>query len=252
MIKWTRESIVEKASEFNGKVEFMKGASGAYDACHRRFPGLIDELFTNKTHYLSKEQLIDEALKYETKADFIRHSRSTYYSLITRYPGLIDNLIKDQRNNWDLSRVLDEVRKYSSISEFQIKAGGAYRWARKNSKPIISIFFSESDKRNARDSVYVWKVNDSVDLYKVGVTSSSLSDMRIKRVRWAGKFQNIETLILAKVGNPRAIEMERIMKSVGSPVKFEKKFDGHTEFRKMTPEQTKSVVSFINIMKEVK
>ena len=251
MIKWTRESITSKASEFTTKVEFMRGAPGAYDACHRRFPGLIDELFVNTSRFLTKDQLILEALKYKSRGDFVKADRGAYYSLITRYPKLIDQLIPNTKRQWDLESVLNETQKYSSISEFQIKACGAYRWARRNSKELISMFFTESDKRNIRDCVYIWKVSDSDGIYKIGLTSSSLNDMRIKHVKWAGKFKNIEIISLTKVGKINAVKLERVMKSIGKPVKFENKFDGYTEFRHLTVQEVESIVGFINIMKDL-
>lgn len=247
MRKWTESSITEESKKYKTRTHFLKGSSGAYDACMSRHKGLIDVLFPDTEKPWTKEELIQEAKKYKYKIDFVKGNLSAYRSIQKRYRYLLDELFENKRPSWDMGSVMEVIKKCRNIFEMQVKYSGAYKWARVNSPSMIKIFLGQSKRKNIRDTVYIWEVEDGTGIYKVGVTSSVAIKNRIDKVKNAGEFKSAKIIIMSVVGVEQASGIERLLKLTGSMVSFGKQFDGFTEFRKWTPSELEYAVSMISV-----
>jgi hypothetical protein len=205
-------------------------------------------MFTNVNRRWTKESLIVEARKYTGKSEFVKGHRIAYFTMINRFPGLIDELFTNKTKRWNLKSALDIIVTCRTISEFQIKHNSAYCWVRRNSPEMIYIFLAESFSRNLRDVVYIWCADEDEGLYKLGITSSTVSQNRITRVKNDGQFSKANIVTMVNVGEYRlSRKLENMLKEIGEKVKFERKFDGYTEFRKWKPHELKNAVTMLHI-----
>ena len=250
MIKWTEETIRCAAKTVENRSDFLKKYPGAVDATYRRFPNLLNELFPPLVRKWSKSDLIDEASRYQTKVDFVKGSRSAYFTMISRYPLLIDALFTNQTKRWCLTSALNEIVKYKTISEFQIKSESAYKWLRRNSPVAIGMFLAESDKRNTRDVIYIWRTDSTQNIYKIGVTSETLGNKRLRRVMLSSGYKDAVPILISRIGKPKAHVVEKFIKSLGEVVMFDDKFDGSTEFRLLTNEELEIAKGIIQLCGE--
>jgi len=250
MIKWTEETIRLAAKTVQDRSSFLKKYPGAVDATYRRFPKLLNELFPPLVRKWTRSDLVREASKYQTKVDFVTGSRSAYFTLIARYPGLIDTLFTNQTRRWCLGSALSEIVKYRTISEFQIKGNSAYKWLRRNSPAAIGVFLAESNRRNTRDVIYIWRVNLAQPIYKIGVTSETLGNTRLRRVMLGSGYRDAVPVLISRIGKLRAHIVERFVKSLGEKVMFDKKFDGSTEFRLLTDDELEIAKGVISLCGE--
>lgn len=249
MNKWTRESLTLEAKKYESRGEMAEKASGALDACYRRFPGLLDELFPSLVRHWDRDTLVQEAKRFDTRSDFIEGSRSAYFTALVRFPGLLDEIFEPAR--WTLESVLDDLPNYKSISEYQIKSPGAYQWVRRNCPSMIQVLLPKSKLSNTRDIVYVWRAEKGQAIYKVGVTSQTLGLTRLRKVMRDGGFTDSEIVIMIRVKRHIAKIVENLLKTLGEKVRFDRKFDGYTEFRKWTDDDMNSLTGFLSIIGEV-
>lgn len=96
-----------------------------------------------------------------------------------------------------------------------------------------------------RDAVYIWRSEGETfqgrQVYKVGITSDRLKDIRIRQVKKrSGRNAKIE--ILQKVEN--AVAVEAALKTFGVDPQFTG-FDGATEFRAMDEDEFSRAIAFV-------
>ena len=96
------------------------------------------------------------------------------------------------------------------------------------------------------DILYVWKCVDRSDgygqIYKIGITSASYSDERIKKVSRTHKV-DYEILVWSRQNACRAIESEIL--ALGRIAKMAR-LDGHTEFRSLSKSDLAQVLDIIS------
>jgi hypothetical protein len=249
--KWNKETITEESKKYKTKVEFIKGGLGAYHACLNRFPGLIDELFTNVNRRWSKDDLIKEAGKYKSRKDFIKGSRVAYFTMINRFPKLIDSIFEPVKRI-TLKQACDVLMNCTSISQLQIEYNSVYIWLRKHHLELIYLVLPVSKSYKSRDVVYVWCADENEGIYKVGITSTDAYVDRIASVKLRSGFMEGKVIVKTVVRKGDAIDAERLLKKLGKRVKFEKKFDGYTEFRRWTSDDLDCALFMIKLFSEDK
>jgi hypothetical protein len=84
--------------------------------------------------------------------------------------------------------------------------------------------------------VYIWAVVDDEGLYKIGVTSRNMNTNRIDMVAKKAHM-SAKPIIISQVGSEKARYVEGRLKDIGSKEKFSYKFDGCTEFRRLSPSE---------------
>lgn len=137
---WTKEKCFEEALKYNAKKEFRENSHGAYLAvCKNEW---IEEVCSHMTSqrkrngYWTKERCFEEAIKYHSKREFEKNSISAY-GAAQKNKWLNDicghmKLIRTPKGHWSKENCQKEAIKYSSRTEFNIKAGVAYRASLKN------------------------------------------------------------------------------------------------------------------------
>jgi hypothetical protein len=109
-----------------------------------------------------------------------------------------------------------------------------------------SLRSSESTSGKAvSDCLYIWKCLDRTDeygqIYKIGITSTSCADDRIKTVSRTHKV-GYEIVVWSRQNDPRVIEAQILR--IGRPAKMERA-DGHTEFRSLSETDLAQVLDII-------
>jgi hypothetical protein len=244
--KWNKHTITEETKKYETKVQFMKGSSGAYGACLDRFPGLIDELFTNVNRTWDENALVREANKYKSRKDFINGSRVAYFIMIARFPKLIDTIFEPVKRI-TLKSACDVLIECKSITQLQKEFESEYKWLRKHHPKLIHLILPISKSYKNRDIVYVWCADEYEGIYKVGITSTDAYTNRIESVKLRSGFVKGKIVIKVTVRKNEAIDVERILKKLGRKAKFEKKFDGYTEFRRWTSDDLTCALFMIKL-----
>jgi len=90
--------------------------------------------------------------------------------------------------------------------------------------------------------VYLWHAEG--DIFKVGITSENLGDMRIYDVAKDAGFIP-EIVMLENVGSVMAKKIESKILKLGEPVSFIRKFPGSSEFRYFSSSDLNKAIEII-------
>lgn len=228
--KWNSELIRERALPYSSRSDFALNDKAAYEAA--RYAGLLDDLFDSKLKKWDVDLVTKEAKKYATRSEFALGSGSAYNA--ARRLGILASLFDSQLLTWTEEEISKVAEGCLNKKELKRKCGSAYNAALRLG--LIDVLFPENVSTGTRDCVYLWSVVDEPGLYKVGITSKRMGTYRIQQVAKEAKVTP-ELVMLCEVGYEQAKVIEREMKSMGTPYKFQSKFYGHTEFRYLTPDE---------------
>jgi hypothetical protein len=136
-----------------------------------------------------------------------------------------------------LIQIVYGVQKFFRVWLLKRKEYDAWRKSLRSVTPTANKAIS--------DCVYVWKCLNHTDeygqIYKMGITSVSCQDTRIKKVsRLHGL--DYEIVVWSRQNDPRAIEAQIL--SIGRPVKMTR-LEGHTEFRSLSEADLAQVLDII-------
>jgi hypothetical protein len=181
------------------------------------------------------------ASECSTRQEFYDKYGSAYNA--ARQLGILENVIGYSFNQWTHESVIEESKKYSSKKDFQKHCKGAYAYAHRHD--MIDDLFVDQSRCNTRCCVYIWSVVGDTGLYKIGITSKN---MNVSRIDMVAKKANMkyEVVILAQVGSENARKVEKLLKQQGVREKFVEKFDGHTEFRRLSPSDVSKCFEIIS------
>lgn len=248
-IKWTLELIQAEALKYTNRKSFEINSTKAFDAA--RYRGILKDVcihmsYERKTWTL--DEIKSEAVKYKTKSEFAENNKSAYE--IARKMGKLDFVclhMTDKRGKkWTVDEIKKEAAKHQNREVFKKTNSKAYDAARvRGILQDVCAHMEYSTSVSDNDSIYIWKsdiVFNDMPVYKIGITSNRLGDMRIKEVSQRAGV-SAEIIELRKV-NCKATLVENKLKKIGTFPKLEK-FDGYSEFRAMTDEQLKQAINII-------
>ncbi len=240
--QFTEDDIREAAKRYGSASEFARGEPSMYNAAIRL--KIIGGLFVSRYTSWTIEKAEQAALKCSSKTEFKTTQYQAYAALLRA--GRLDEFFNNKLNTWNFDLVAKEAEKYKTRTDFAKNAGSAYIWALRN-QVIERLIPEVSDGHNTRDCVYIWAADECSGIYKVGVTSQNKGDERIRRVATkSGYAESAKIVVIRNVGSDLALRVEAKLKTIGTKHKFNRVFDGCTEFRVMTPDQLASAVSLIN------
>lgn len=183
------------------------------------------------------------AWEYSDRSVF-REAELSAYRYCVRH-NLIEELTGHMVKNkglWNIKTITAEALKYESRDEFQWNSGGAYKAAR--IKGVLDNVCSHMIPKKCDDNcLYIWKLvgekwND-VQLYKIGVTSVRLDDVRIKQCAKSGNFE-YDIVIMKEVKDARKIEKELLKYGINPKLTG---FDGATEVRALSDVELDEILS---------
>lgn len=245
---WTLPLVQDEAKKYSSKSEFGDGCSSAYQwACRN---GVINDLFDDRLTAWDLESVRQEALKYSSREEFRKHGagasqwaeRNGVWSDVCSHMKFLNKRVTFE----EASKV---AKTFSSRAEFYRKGTRCYAAAMRNGWLDEICNHMEPGKPNSlSDIVYLWNVKGEPNVYKIGVTSTTLGKHRIQRVAaFAG----------VKVGNvlmkycKKARDVERKLLSIGKPHDFGFAFNGSTEFRTYTPEEFDKCIGILGKLEDV-
>ncbi len=240
-IKWTKDTVMAEMAKYDTRTDFAIGSSGAYGVACRE--GWIDEIETvNKTW--TKKEVMEEASKYKHRVDFQKGNYAAY-GYAYRH-GFFDEACAHMTSltiTWTPQLLAEEALKYSTRSEFKMSNNSAYKKAYGfKIMDEICKHMTKITTVSDNDAIYIWKVLDMEDTYKIGTTSSRLGDKRVKDTIGLSGFYG-EIIIIAKV-SCRATDIENEIHSWGDPIEFTE-FEGYTEFRVLNKEALQEAIELI-------
>ena len=94
--------------------------------------------------------------------------------------------------------------------------------------------------------IYLWNVVGTNN-YKIGISSIGIAERRINGCANSGNHK-YEIVIIQEVEDASNLEKELLSKYLENPYKNER-FDGYTEFRKLTPQQVEDILKTIRSSK---
>lgn len=149
--RWSKESLIAEAGKYETRIEFQRGAIGAFKAAVRL--GVIDSLFS----YALDMSVWDEtrvrsvALHCKTRSDLQRTYPSAYR--YARTNKLLDTLYPESAKQfWDHDSVAEEALKYAGKADFGNGCVGAYEYALRHG--MLDTLFD--------DKYQCWKTEDAV------------------------------------------------------------------------------------------
>ena len=197
----------------------------------------------------TEEMLADEASKYSTRSDFQRGSSGAYSAARSR--GLLDKVCVHMdwlHTYWTEEMLADEAYKYSTRSDFQRGASSAYQTARKRGLLDKVCAHTIDGSPSDNDVIYVWRANGvqhyGLNVYKIGITSARLGDIRIADVANASGF--LPTIVRLRKVTEKATWIEKRLLEIGQHPGFTG-FDGCTEFRALTDIEVDFVTYIIDL-----
>ena len=181
--------------------------------------------------YWTKDRVWAEALKYSTRINFQNGSPSAYNR--ARRCKLLDKVCSHMicgRTIWTREVLAEVASKYSTRGEFKNKLESAYAAARLfGIMDDICSHMIPGGPVSKENIIYIWQVGD-LPIYKIGLTSDSLGDSRIREVSYLAGFE-ANIIRLQEIDPKRAKAVEKKILKLGNKVKWNREFSGYTEFR---------------------
>jgi len=246
--KWTDDDLIADAQRFNTKRAWQVGSSSKYSTALRR--KLIERACAHMTIErrvnVTTDDIMRDALKYTTRSEW-QYKSSSFYT-IARRRELLEAAcahMDAKRKLWSTDDVLNDAKNFSSRTEWARNSKSYVIAQRRGLLKVASSHMKKVDGKD-NDAIYIWKAigwtYNGEQVYKVGVTSARLDDVRIKQVTKAADVE-AEIVMLAKV-NGMATRLEVALKSIGHDPKYVG-FDGCSEFRAMSDDQLKQALALI-------
>lgn len=219
---------------FTARAEFGKAHPSAYRSA--RTLKIVEDIFPaslrgGKTKW-NDSAVREEALKYNSRVEFYRGSASAYNS--AKALGILNELFGYQKQQWTKERLRELSKKYQSRIEFYRKDGSAYTTALRIGMMDDLFPVTRGKSPSDYDCVYVWKAvgqfYEGCPVFKIGVTSSRLGEVRIGQVAAASGFEY--EVVSIKNSIVKAVLLEKELLSLGKSPKYTG-FNGCSEFRAM-------------------
>lgn len=238
---WTVEAVTITAKAYKTKREFKLANKPAYTAALRH--GIIDELFDNKYSAWTIDKAIEVAQGYTTRADLKRECQYAYKILLKA--GMLDSLLAPQRRAHTEQSLAAEAIKYESRADWSRNDASAYERCLDRFPHILAKYLPVVSTFNTREMVYIWKVKELDNIYKIGITSKSLASTRLDSVAAAASLTVELSSIVETASYYAAVKLEAKLKSIGVTHNFNEKFNGYTEFRRFSEEDLAQAESLL-------
>jgi len=244
---WTDEMLIADAKRFETRKEWSRKSRYAYrTACNRNLLDVCCAGMRQVRISWTDEMLIADAARFETRSEWARESAA--YNVAHRR-NLLDVCCAGMRQvytSWTDEMLIADAKRFETRGEWQRESSSAYSIALTRNLMDVCCAHMIEGLRSDNDAIYIWKAigwtYNGEQVYKVGVTSARLDDVRIKQVTKAADVE-AEIVMLAKV-NGMATRLESTLLSIGHDPKYVD-FDGCTEFRAMSDEQLKQALALI-------
>lgn len=243
MTKWNIDLAIEAAKECSTKKEFRTKYRGAHALLEKN--GLLDQYFVNVRRVWNEDRMRLHMIQFPNVGAFIEGDSAAYLVTRRQFPHLIDEMYPDRKNKrWTEEEVLSEIVKHERKRDFEIANNRAYTAARLYFPHVLQLLENASTY-NTRCCIYIWHLVGEPNVYKVGITSESLKFERIKEVSRAANSE-YEMIVFSKVGTENAKVIESVLKRAGVQHRFDRKFTGCTEFRRISPSELAACVEIIS------
>lgn len=186
---WNEHSLRVEAAKYTTKSDFQRGSGGAYIACLKRFPHILNDTFNNSIRYWKDEQSVrTEAERYSSRTAFMRGSSGAYKAAASKFPHILVALFGESSNSpYTRDELLDLARQCSSRFEFRRRFGGAYAVAcyqfpdvLDEALPLIYSYWSDESDVRKEASKYLTKsefVRGSVSAYQSALRMGIIDDL---------------------------------------------------------------------------
>jgi hypothetical protein len=151
--------------------------------------------------------------------------------------------------SWTDEMLQAEAEKYQTRMDFVRESYNAYQRAAKRGLLDQICGHMQEGLRSDDDVIYIWRALGETyrgeQLYKIGVTSERLGDIRISQVASA---QHMTPQIIAIQNvEGRASTLEKALLELGEDPKFSPGTDGYSEFRALSDSE---LVQALNLISE--
>lgn len=239
--KWTTEDLAAEAARYETRGQFRKGSPEAYRTVAKR--GLLDVICQNMTPKYRKwttDDLTNEALKFTTRRQFYLESPAAYSAAQKR--KILDQICTHMTTyRWTDDELQSEALKYQTRCDFWRFSINAYN-AALDRGVLDQICQHMISRRQISDTVYLWRP-ENLSYYKVGVTTGAFGYLRMWQV---ADELGVKPEMLLFVSHPEPPRVENQILKLGLPVRFNRKFDGYSEFRWFSPQEIQMIRQLLN------
>lgn len=194
----------------------------------------------------TKEAAMSAASGYTDRGEFTRDHGGAVVA--ARRDGYYEEMMAHMPykfTKWDYDKVKEVAANYTVPDHFAREYPGAMKWAKRHGVYEEVCSHMTDHRRGDFDAVYIWKLKDFGDVYKVGVTSHRLQD---KRIRFVSQMSGYDVDYYFVVKSDKACQIESEMLSLGKPF-HGVDCNGMTEFREFTPEEFDMCLSLMGVTK---
>ena len=226
----TKEDCLNISKKYTHRNEFKHANNAVY--YYARKYGWLDDICEHMIpikEKKTKEQCHAVALKYNRRIDFADGDNKTYY--YARYYGWLDDICEHMTPCFVFrtkEECLDIAKKYTRRVDLLREHGGVYKKITLNGWQD-ELFSHMKYQNQIIDVVYMWKVKEIDDLWKIGISNVSCLKKRIWEVSIE---QNLSVDVVHMKVSPIARKLEKILLRLGSPSDI-RCGSGRTEFRFM-------------------
>jgi hypothetical protein len=134
--RWTKESILSEAKQFDSKIEWKRTSPSSYKAARRE--GLLEEASKHMRVLWSKkwdkDSVLNEALKFKTRSEWFNSSPNSYNA--ARRLGIMRICTEhmsyvSERGKWTEKSVVAKSKEFVTLTEWARKSSGSYEAAKR-------------------------------------------------------------------------------------------------------------------------
>lgn len=242
--KLTKDFCRSVASQYTVRQDLLDNDSPVYRKC--RVEGWLDEFIPRaRRKNFTKEDCRVVANRYSSRRELELSDVAVYQKCVRE--GWLQEFYGDKQKRSLTEGYCREVAsKYKYRVDLKRSDISVYTWLLQN-KLLDELFPLYKKVKSRDDALYIIETNIKVgDLtaYKIGVTSSNLSDRRPSEVIEASCIKS--KILCLFVVSVSARSLEKSFLSAGIPITFSAPFTGSTEYRLLSEDEVNTIMKTLN------
>lgn len=239
-------NVMESAGRHEFKEDWKAAERGAYDSALRN--GWFEKATAHMPDvwgkWNNKEDVIADAQKYPHSSAWKRANAGAYGKAVEK--GWLEEAtahmarLQKPVGYWTKETVFESAQPFDCPSDWRRQLSTAWHRAYQNGWMEECTAHMSRKGSGDNDVVYLWENISDPGIFKVGITSDSMGETRIRQC-CAHNAMEARIIFMLKVQDAR--EVERALLQLGASPEYSTDIDGYTEFRKLSDSELSIAVS---------